>query len=173
MAGGKLCFRVVHPSVCPSHLRVPLSVQRPAKTIPFQQIIMHALQCQHDVDVCLLFGFDLNLHVIVFLTFYAISNISRKKFWEYKQNIFSSAVPPGSGAFQMSTRPSVSASASASTLRGGRAHIIRRIWLNRSKGSFLKVKRSKWCPFGTLEHFLKNWSVTFSLFWHGSCQGWY
>ena len=32
-------------------LGVPLCVQRPAKTMPFQQIIMHALQCQHDVDV--------------------------------------------------------------------------------------------------------------------------
>ena len=35
-------------------------------------------------------------------------------------SIFSSAVPPGSGAFQMSTRPSA---ASASTLRGGRANL--------------------------------------------------
>ena len=34
--------------------------------------------------------------------------------------LFSSAVPPGSGAFQMPTRPS---SASASTLRGGRANL--------------------------------------------------
>ena len=33
-------------------------------------------------------------------------------------SLFSSAVPPGSGAFQMPTRPS-SAAASASTLRGG------------------------------------------------------
>ena len=40
--------------------------------------------------------------------------------------IFSSAVPSGSGAFQMPTRPSSSASASssaASTLRGGRANL--------------------------------------------------
>ena len=115
-------------------------------------------------------------------------------------NFFSSAVPSGSGAFQMPTCPSSSASASvsasASTLRGGRAnlrnasvtfslflheaslgwhyqHIIRRIWLNRYKGCFLKVKRSKLCPFSTLEHFLKNWSVTFSLFWHEPSQGWY
>ena len=36
------------------------------------------------------------------------------------KKVFSSAVPPGSGAFQMPTRPSASASAaaSASTLRG-------------------------------------------------------
>ena len=37
------------------------------------------------------------------------------------QNFFSSAVPPGSGAFQIPTRPS--SSASASTLRGGRANL--------------------------------------------------
>ena len=42
--------------------------------------------------------------------------------------VFSSAVPPGSGAFQMPTCPSSSASvsasaASASTLRGGRANL--------------------------------------------------
>ena len=36
-------------------------------------------------------------------------------------SLFSSAVPPGSGAFQMPTCPS--ASASASTLRGGRANL--------------------------------------------------
>ena len=37
-------------------------------------------------------------------------------------DIFSSAVPPGSGAFQMPTHPS-SSSALASTLRGGRANL--------------------------------------------------
>ena len=36
--------------------------------------------------------------------------------------LFSSAVPPGSGTFQMPTRPS-SSSASASTLRGERANL--------------------------------------------------
>ena len=41
---------------------VQLCVQRPAKSMPFQQIIMHALQCQHDLDVHLLFYFDLDLH---------------------------------------------------------------------------------------------------------------
>ena len=34
----------------------------PAKALPFQQIIMHALQCQLDVDVHLLFCFDIDLH---------------------------------------------------------------------------------------------------------------
>ena len=34
---------------------VPLCVQRPAKTMPFQQMIMRALQCQHGIDVHLLF----------------------------------------------------------------------------------------------------------------------
>ena len=66
MTGGILCFRVVRPSFCPSvrHvLGVPLCVQRPAKTIPFQQIIMHALQYQHDLDVHLLFCVDLDLHI--------------------------------------------------------------------------------------------------------------
>ena len=39
-------------------------------------------------------------------------------------SLFSSAVPPGSGAFQMPTCPSSAASAaSASTLRGGRANL--------------------------------------------------
>ena len=54
------------PSVRPSVLHtlgVPLCMQRPAKTMPFQQIIMHALQCQLDVDVHLLFCFDLDLHI--------------------------------------------------------------------------------------------------------------
>ena len=56
-------------------------------------------------------------------------------------NIFSSAVPSGSGAFQMPTCPSSStASASASTLRGGRAN-------------------------------LRNASVTFSLFLHEASLG--
>ena len=64
-------------------------------------------------------------------------------------SLFSSAVPPGSGAFQMPTRPSSSASSSsvsssssaaASTLRGGRAN-------------------------------LRNASVTFSLFWHEASLG--
>ena len=58
--------------------------------------------------------------------------------------LFSSAVPSGSGAFQMPTRPSSSASsassAAASTLRGGRAN-------------------------------LRNASVTFSLFWHEASLG--
>ena len=45
------------------HWWVPLCLQRPAKAMPFQQIIMHALQCQHDLDVHLLFYFDLDLHI--------------------------------------------------------------------------------------------------------------
>ena len=39
------------------HWWVPLCVQHPAKVMPFQQIIMHALHNQHDVDVHLLFCF--------------------------------------------------------------------------------------------------------------------
>ena len=42
---------------------VQLCMQRPAKSMPFQQIIMHALQCQHDIDVHLLFCFDIDLHL--------------------------------------------------------------------------------------------------------------
>ena len=38
-------------------------MQCPAKAMPFQQIIMHALQSQHDVDVHLLFCFDIDLHL--------------------------------------------------------------------------------------------------------------
>ena len=70
MTGGTLCFQVVCPSVLPSFrpsvhhvLGVPLCVQRPAKSMPFQQIIMHVLQCQHDLDVHLLFCVDLDLHI--------------------------------------------------------------------------------------------------------------
>ena len=58
-------------------------------------------------------------------------------------NFISSAVPSGSGAFQMPTRPSSASSASsaaASTLRGGRAN-------------------------------LRNASETFSLFWHEASLG--
>ena len=46
------------------HWWVPLWVQRPAKAIPFQQIIMHTWQCQHDLDGHLLFCVDLGLHII-------------------------------------------------------------------------------------------------------------
>ena len=52
------CIFLVDP-----HWWVPLWVQCAAKTMPFQQIIMCALQCQHDVDVHLLFSFDLDLHI--------------------------------------------------------------------------------------------------------------
>ena len=45
------------------HCWVPLCVQCPAKAMPFQQIIIHALQYQHDIDVHLLFCFDLDLHI--------------------------------------------------------------------------------------------------------------
>ena len=54
------------PSVRPSvrhALGVPLCVQHPAKAMPFQQIILHALHYQHDIDVHLLFCFDLDLHI--------------------------------------------------------------------------------------------------------------
>ena len=44
------------------HWWVSLCVQRPAKAMPVQQIIMHALQCQHDLDVHL-FCVDLDFHV--------------------------------------------------------------------------------------------------------------
>ena len=45
------------------HWWVPLCVQCPSETMPFQLIIMHALQCQHDIDVHLLFCFDLDIHM--------------------------------------------------------------------------------------------------------------
>ena len=35
----------------------------PSKNYAFQQMIMHALQCQHDVDVHLIFSFDIDLHL--------------------------------------------------------------------------------------------------------------
>ena len=84
------------------------------------------------------FMFSSRFMLLVFPTF--------KKNW-CKKNLFSSAVPSGSGAFQMPTRPSASsasssASSAASTLRGGRAN-------------------------------LRNASVTFSLFWHEASLGWH
>ena len=45
------------------HWWIPLCVQCPAKAMPFQQISIHALQCQRDIDVHLLFCFDLDLHI--------------------------------------------------------------------------------------------------------------
>ena len=45
------------------HWWAPLCVQRPAKAMHFQQIINNALQCQHDLDVRLLFCVDLDLHI--------------------------------------------------------------------------------------------------------------
>ena len=45
------------------HWWVPLSVQRPEKAMPFQQIIMYALQWQHDLDVHILFCVDLDLQI--------------------------------------------------------------------------------------------------------------
>ena len=52
-------------------------------------------------------------------------------------------------------------------------HIISRIWLNHSKGCFLKVKGQNFDIFGLLDHFLKNWQVFFFLFSHELSQGWY
>ena len=45
---------------------VPLCVQHPTKAMPFQQISMPALQCQHDVDVHLLFILYLDLYLTCF-----------------------------------------------------------------------------------------------------------
>ena len=45
------------------HWWVPLCAQRPAKAIHFQQMIMHALHYQHDLDVHRLFCFDLDLNI--------------------------------------------------------------------------------------------------------------
>ena len=72
-----------------------------------------------------------------------IGLLMQLEFCDSVRPIFSSAVPPGSGAFQMPTCPSSSsssASSAASTLRGGRAN-------------------------------LRNASVTFSLFWHEASLG--
>ena len=57
----KLCFTWIF-FVGP-HWWVQLCVQHPAKAMPFQQIIMHALQCQHDLDVHILFCFDHDLNI--------------------------------------------------------------------------------------------------------------
>ena len=41
------------------------------------------------------------------------------------------------------------------------------------EGLFLKVKGHNFDIFGLLDHFLKNWPVTFFLFWQELFQGWY
>ena len=63
--------------------------------------------------------------------------------------LFSSAVPSGSGAFQMPSRPSSSASSASSSLAAA--------------VSTLKGERAN----------LRNASVTFSLFWHEASLGWH
>ena len=62
------------------------------------------------------------LKKVKFGCFATFCQFSQKRFDNFSL-FFSSAVPPGSGAFQMPTRPSSSAAASASTLRGGRANL--------------------------------------------------
>ena len=65
-----------YPSICPSVHRSGLSVcplyfrgitlhTAPAKAMSFRQMFMHALQCQHDVDVHLLFLFHCDFHIAV------------------------------------------------------------------------------------------------------------
>ena len=59
MTGGTLCFRVVRRSVRPSRFRGTTLRAAPSKSYAFQQIIMHPLQCQHDLYVRILFCVDL------------------------------------------------------------------------------------------------------------------
>ena len=82
-------------------------------------------------------------HFYLCFNIYVIQQLVLGRGWGIPP-LFSSAVPPGSGAFQMPIRPSSSAAsaASASTLRGGRAN-------------------------------LRNASVTFSLFLHEASLGWH
>ena len=46
-----------------SSLRGTTLCVAPKSYMPFQQIIIHPLQCPHDVDMHLLFYFDLELHL--------------------------------------------------------------------------------------------------------------
>ena len=48
---------------CRSSLMGTTLCAAPTKNMSFQQIIIHALQCQHDLDVHLLFYVDLDLHI--------------------------------------------------------------------------------------------------------------
>ena len=66
--------------------------------------------------------------------------------------VYSSAVPSGNAACQMSTCMSSAASSASSTLRGG-------------GGRTLKVEKSIFCPFWHVR------PITFSLCWHGHSQG--
>ena len=63
MTGGTLCFRVVRPSIRqfahPSHFMGTTSIKS-------YDLIMHALQCLHDVDVHRIFCFDLDPHLTCF-----------------------------------------------------------------------------------------------------------
>ena len=92
-------------SVCPS---VRPSV-RPSVTLSFRTVTqkrIHLMYCLETLQVCA------PCHGGVLYSFW---------YWWNVVGIFSSAVPPGSGAFEMPTHSS--AAASASTLRGGRANL--------------------------------------------------
>ena len=98
---------------------------------------------------CFTFDLELPALFILFLKSLSIASVTLFFRWCFVVSFFSSAVPSGSGAFQMPTCPSSSSSSSsssatssASTLRGGRAN-------------------------------LRNASVTFSLFWHEASLGWH
>ena len=62
-----IIFPGFRPSVRPSHFRGTTLRAAPSKTMPFQQIINHALHCQHDVDVHLLSCVDLDLQITLLL----------------------------------------------------------------------------------------------------------
>ena len=151
-----LCFRVVcpsvRPSVCPSfHLsrfRGTTLRAAPSKNYAFSTnyhacIAMPTLpRCAPPILCWPWPPYNLLPRLCLTWIFFRRSSLMGTTL----RDIFSSAVPPGSGAFQMPTRLSSSASASvsasASTLRGGRAN-------------------------------LRNASVTFSLFWHEASLGWH
>ena len=71
------------------------------------------------------------------------------------QNLSSGAIRPGGLLFLFLHEAS---------LGWHKQHIISRIWLNHSKGCFLKVKGQNFDIFGLLDHFLKNWQVFFFYF---------
>ena len=108
--------------------------------------------------------------------------MTRHDFLEARWVIFSNVLT--FGKFSVSRKPIMNGGAirpvgllflfcHEASLGWHKQHIIRSIWLNHSKGCFLKVKGQNFDIFGLLDHFLKNWPVTFFLFWQELFQGWY
>ena len=63
LAGHYVSGLSIRPSVRPSRFRGTTLRAAPSKSMHYQQIIMHALQYQHNLYIHLLFCVDLDLHI--------------------------------------------------------------------------------------------------------------